>query len=104
MNPFWASLFQELRGHGRNGTLFIVVLLLLLVAAVFVVKVPEEAYRDYVLPVTVVVSILAVMWFVRGVLTTRARQRERLTGMQLSRDELDKARSKLVKGTNRKPL
>ena len=72
--------------------------------AVFATKVPEEAYRDYVLPVAVVMGGLMILWFVRSAFAARARQRERLTGMQLSRDELDKARSKLVKGTNRKPL
>jgi hypothetical protein len=104
MSPFWASLFDELRGRGRNATLFIVAALLFLSFTVIAAQIPRDVYVDYVLPVLPWAALPVGVCLLRSYLKARAPRSERLTRAQLSRDELNKARSKLVKGINRKPL
>jgi hypothetical protein len=104
MSPFWASLFEELRGRGRNGTLFIFAIAILLGLLLFAAQIPRDVYVNYVLPVLPWAGLLVAAGSVWSILKGRARRRERLQRGPLSRDELTKARSKLVKGQNRKML
>jgi hypothetical protein len=96
MNPFWAGLFENLRGRGRNATLFILVLPSLLMAAVFASQIPGEVYHNYILPGLLLVALIFLTWSVRSVLQARRRRRGRLPGGPLSDDELSKARVRLA--------
>lgn len=104
MSPFWSSLFGELSGHGRNATLFIVAVAVLIGLLLFAAQIPGAVYVDYVLPVLPWAALLVATGLVWNFFKARARRRERLARLTLSRDELNKARSKLVKGQNRKLL
>ncbi len=97
MSPFWAGLFENLRGRGRNAGLFLVVLPTLLVTTLVAVQIPDEIYHDYVIPVLPWVGALLCLFMARAILRARARRRERLRRPPLSPDELNKARTKLVK-------
>lgn len=101
MNPFWAGLFADLKGRGRNAALFILVLPTLVLLALVAGQISRETYHDYILPAGPVVALLAVGWLVKLFLNARAHRRARLNLSSLSRDELNKARAKLVK--NRRP-
>lgn len=96
MSPFWAGLFENLRGRGRNATLFIVTLPSLLMAAVFGAQIPQEVCRDYILPGLLLVGLIVLAWSVRNFLQARRRRRGRLPGGPLSDDELSKARTRLA--------
>jgi hypothetical protein len=102
MSPFWASLCEALRGRGRNGTLFLFAMALVLAALPFTARLPREIHVDYVLPTTLGVLLLLLPFCIRNWQRERARRKEKLDRGGLSRDELDKARSKLVKGQVRK--
>lgn len=93
MNPFWAGLFENLQGRGRNAALFLVALPALLIVTLIAVKIPE----DYLLPALPWIALVAAVWTTRVFLRARARSRERLGRSVLSLDEMRKARSKLVK-------
>src|SRR3989442_6560411 len=101
MNPFWAGLFENLRGRGRNAALFILVLPTLIAAAFVAAQIPESTYRNSILPALPWVGLVAATWSVRAFLRVRARNRERLARSALSHDERCKARAKLVKGQQR---
>jgi hypothetical protein len=102
MSPFWASLFAELRGRGRNATLFIFAIPIVLAALLLAARVPREAYVEYVLPAATAFALLFALALLRRIVKARSRGRSSQPA-PLSRDELTKARSKLVKDTNRKP-
>jgi 4-amino-4-deoxy-L-arabinose transferase-like glycosyltransferase len=97
MSPFWTGLFEELRGRGRNATLFIFAIAILFVLLLIAAQIPREVYVNYVLPVLPVVIALVGFGVVKTLLQARAHRRERLQRGPLSRDELNKARTKLVK-------
>ncbi|HEU5071245.1 MAG TPA: hypothetical protein VFV96_12635 [Verrucomicrobiae bacterium] len=97
MSPFWAGLFENLRGRGRNAAVFLVALACLLVATFLAARLPADAYRDYVFPVLPWLALLLAAQIIRAAWLARARRRERLVGHALSADELRKARAKLVK-------
>jgi hypothetical protein len=97
MSPFWTGLFEELRGRGRNATLFIIAVAILFVLLLIAAQIPREVYVNYVLPVLPFAATLVGIGVVRALLQARARHRERLQRGPLSRDELNKARTKLVK-------
>jgi len=97
MSPFWAGLFENLQGRGRNAALFVVALPTLLITTLIALKVPDEVFRDYLLPALPWVALVAVLWAIRAFLRIRARHRERLGRSALSLEEMRKARSKLVK-------
>lgn len=104
MSPFWGSLFDALRGRGRNAALFIAAFLLLLGFLLVTAQIPREVYTEYVLPALPFVVLLLLPWCIRSWRQAGARRRERVAQGRLSRDELNKARSKLVKGQMRKTL
>ena len=97
MNPFWAGLFENLRGRGRNAALFILVMPTLVAASFVAAQIPESTYRHTILPVLPWFGLVAVLWSVRAFLQARARSRERLARSALSSDERCKARAKLVR-------
>lgn len=97
MSPFWAGLFENLRGRGRNATLFAFVMPSLVVAAFVAAQIPESTYHDSILPVLPWAGLLMMIWLVRAFLRARARSRDRLTRSTLSLDERCKARAKLVR-------
>ena len=97
MSPFWAGLFENLQGRGRNATLFLVTLPVLLVTVLIAARIPESTYRNTILPALPWVGLVAAAWSVRSFLRARARSRERLARSALSNDERCKARAKLVR-------
>jgi len=97
MSPFWTSLGGALRGRGKNGTLFIAVVLPLVGAVLFSVQLPREIYHHYILPAFGALAAAVVLVLVRRWRLERARRQAKLEAGTLSRDELEKARSKLVK-------
>ena len=50
MSPFWAGLFENLRGRGRDAPLFMLVLPALIVALLVAAEIPEAVYRNSILP------------------------------------------------------
>jgi hypothetical protein len=97
MSHFWAGLFENLRGRGRNAALFILVMPSLVVASFVAAQIPESTYRNSILPALPWVGLAIVAWTVRALLRARARSRERLARSALSLDERCKARAKLVR-------
>jgi hypothetical protein len=97
MTPFWAGLFENLRGRGRNAALFMLVMPSLVVASFVAARIPESVYRNTILPALPWVGLILVVWSVRVFLRARARSRERLARSTLSHDERCKARAKLVR-------
>jgi hypothetical protein len=91
MSPFWSSLFQHQKDHGRNATTFIVAL------AAFVCALPLLGVFTRFAPIAVpLVSAIVLAWtafFIRRLIVNR---RRRVQFSPLSVDELRKARSKLV--------
>jgi hypothetical protein len=97
MSPFWAGLFENLRGRGRNAAVFLVALTCLLIALLMAARIPADVWRDYIFPVGLGLALLLAARALWVAWLARARQRERLAGHALSADELHKARAKLVK-------
>ena len=97
MNSFWAGLFENLQGRGRNATLFILVVPTLVIAAFVAVRMPESTYGNTRLFALPCAGLVVTAWAVRACLRARARSRERLARSALSNDERCKARAKLVK-------
>jgi len=97
MSPFWAGLFENLRGRGRNAPLFVLVLPPLIVALLVAALIPESVYRNSILPALPWVCLVGAVWFTRAYLRESARRRERLGRSTLSDDERCKARAKLVR-------
>ena len=97
MSPFWAGLFENLHGRGRNAGLFLVVLPVLLITAVILARMPEDIFLHYALPGLAGLMIVGAALLTREWLQARARAKERLARRALSTDELRKARMKLVR-------
>lgn len=99
MSPFWNSLFDHLRGCGRNATIFMLALagffgLLIAAATIY-----QTRIWQYVVPA---LPAIGLVWACKAI--QRARRPERLQRSPLSCDELRVARSKLVKARNAKSL
>jgi predicted MFS family arabinose efflux permease len=90
---FWSDVFEYFKDRRIAGVFFgtLLLLLILLPAGALLIKI---AGWTYVLPGTIVVAITLV---VRAILRMRAYGRERYKSSPLSRDELKKARSKLLR-------
>ncbi|MEY4384912.1 MAG: hypothetical protein RLY20_195 [Verrucomicrobiota bacterium] len=97
MSPFWAGLFENLQGRGRNAGLFLVVLPTLLIAAVILARMPEDVFLHYALPGLAGLILLGTLLLLREWMHARARAKERVARRELSADELRKARMKLVR-------
>lgn len=104
MSPFWTSINDELDKRGRTAMLFIFAILIGFSLLLFAVQIPRAVYVDYGLPGLPWAGLLVAVGLVKGFLKSRTRSREQLGRSTLSRDEWNKARSKLVKIQNRKML
>ncbi len=98
MSPFWGEFFRELRGRGRNATIFIIALGAVLVLTCIGVAIYSSELR---IPIIVFTSgpmifYVTVRWRRFRKLRARARLLQPLG--PLSRDELRVARSKLTDG------
>lgn len=97
MSPFWGSFFENVRGRGRNATLFLAVLAILfltLLAGMFQTSKDLLQYADTI--VAVIVVFLGA-WFCLAIHKARVHDRDRFQHRPLSRDELKVARSKLLR-------
>lgn len=97
MSPFWAGLFENLRGRGRSATLFILVLPALIIAAFVAARIPDTVYHESILPALPWVGLLMAVLGGRAFWRERVRCRARLGRTALSDDERCKARAKLVR-------
>jgi hypothetical protein len=97
MSPFWGSFFENVRGRGRNATLFLVVLAILFFA-LFASMIPSS--RDLLQFADAVIAgivVFLVAWFCVAAHKARERNRDRFSRRPLSCDELRVARSKLLR-------
>jgi O-antigen/teichoic acid export membrane protein len=101
MSPFWATMLDELRGRGRNGTLFLGVVLLLVFSALGAAAL-SKSRQDYILPVFLCLSALLLAVIGRAFWRAFTRKHERGSVGYLSCDELSKARSKLMNNQRRR--
>ena len=92
MDSFWDNLIGHFKT--RSAGLFVPVLLaffgLIILGGIIYDKVPHEVFFAGLTAIGLV-ALMLVWWAVR-----RARRRGRYDSSPLSRDEMDKARSKLV--------
>jgi hypothetical protein len=103
MNPFWGNVWDYVKDR-RYAMIFFGTLLALvglLIAGLILCQV-FSAYHleDYLENVLPGLSVLFLLWLWRQVRRVQARRRERKKGYKispLSRDELNKARSKLIR-------
>lgn len=98
MSPFWGEFFRELKGRGRNATIFIIALGAVLVLTCVGVAIYSSELR---IPIIIFAAGPLVFYVtVRWVRYRKLRARVRLLQPlgPLSRDELRVARSKLTDG------
>jgi hypothetical protein len=99
MNSFWGNRYDSFKDR-RYGGLFVstvlaFIALLVLGAAIGLFN--QQIYFPYLLPG---IGLLTAAWIWRGLHRARAERKKRLQYSPLSRDELHKARSKLVGNQN----
>ena len=100
MNYFWGNVFEYFKDRRVAGIFFctlMVLLALLLVGAILFQAIGEENLRtgfNYSLPFLIA---LFFIWIWRCIQRARTRSRDRYKISPLSRDELRKARSKLMR-------
>jgi len=108
MSPFWVGLFENLRGRGRNATLFLIALAaliaVLLVSGVLSAILSSKEFGDYARIVLAVIGTVVVIWCGRAFWRSFFGKRDRSNISQLSSDELTKARSKLLRNQKRGSL
>ena len=100
VNSFWSRLYDNFKDR-RYGILFFGTLALVfgfLIVGVFICE-AAQAYEleKYLTAAAVGAGLLFMVWVGRGIVQMRVRKYERLRFPPLSRDEMQKARSKLVK-------
>jgi len=107
MNSFWSNLYDQYRDR-RYAALFLAILVIflglsILGVALYLHTSPLDWSEGFVaVCFGVGVFVAALVW--RAIRSARARRRNLPTSSPLSRDELSKARSKLVKGQNFKKI
>jgi len=98
MSPFWTSLSERLKDHGRDATLFLVVLagfvVLALIAAISISRTDVGKVIAPALPLAAIFILTWAGFSIRRALINRRRRRQY---PPLSDDELQKARSKLTR-------
>jgi len=102
MSPFWSTMLSELRGRGRSGTLFLGVVFLLVSLAMFASVLSEDFLRSRVMPVVIVLGAFLLMFVGRTLWRALMGKHARGAVGELSCDELNKARSKLVNRQTRR--
>ena len=99
MNSFFENLYDSVKDR-RYGMLFFTTFLGFLVLVVFGTMIfaiaGANGWGDFILPALPGIGIFIVVLGWRLIRRTRKRRRERLQYPPMSRDELRKARSKLV--------
>lgn len=105
MSSHWNNPYDTFKDR-RYGALFLGTFLalmgLLALGGMMAAIIGRFDLPVYFLPILPGVGLLAAAWIWRRIRQERAQQRERLRRGPLSRDELRVARSKLMKGQNRK--
>jgi Na+-driven multidrug efflux pump len=100
MNYFWGNVFEYFKDRRGPAVFFIsllVLLVLLFIGAAILQGIGAENLWTgfkYSLPVT---GVVLAIWIWRSVRRARARSRDRYKISPLSRDEMRKARSKLMR-------
>jgi len=104
MNSIWSNLYDKFKDR-RYGALFFVSLLsvfgLLLLAVILGQIIGPANLEAYFLRALPVAGILMVVLIWRAIRRARAQRGKRFKREELSRDEIRKARSKLVKSSSR---
>jgi len=100
MNYFWGNVFDYFKDRRVAGVFFgtlMVLPVVLFIGAILFQAIGAENLKvalKYSIPI---VAGLLLLWIWRSILRARARRRDRYKISPLSRDELRKARSKLMK-------
>ena len=98
MNSIWNNLYDKCKDR-RYGVLFFIslgsVFGMCLAALIMAHIIGSSNLEGYFLPTLPATGILVVVWIVRTI--RQSRQRARYEILPLSRDEICKARSKLVR-------
>lgn len=94
MSPFWGSFAEQFRGTGRNATIFVIIFALLIVGVIIATVTHLFQYADQILAIF---SIFFVIRICVAVSKIRKQRDDQFRRQPLSRDELQKARSKLVR-------
>jgi len=102
MNSFWANVYDAVKDR-RYGMLFFCTFFAVLALVVMSVITEqaiqangwEDAWKTYVMPSLIGIGVIAVGISWQMARKARKRRRQRLEWAALSRDEMDKARSKL---------
>jgi hypothetical protein len=100
MNYFWGNICEYFKDRRFAsvffGTLFFLVVALALGSLVYQVVGPDNLKTSF-LYASPVMAVLLVVWIWRSIAQARARRRDRYKISPLSRDEMRKARSKLMR-------
>ena len=97
MNCFWSGFFGQLRECGRGATWFLVTLGGLFVLLVMTALAIQSGHEKEVIGIAAVGGVLLACHVAKVIRRAILWRRHRLKFPQLSRDELNKARSKLMK-------
>ena len=100
MNYFWGNVFEYFKDRRIAGMFFgtlMVLLVLLFIGAILVQSIGAENLRTGLVYASPIATGLFLIWIWRAILRARARRRDRYKISPLSRDELRKARSKLMR-------
>lgn len=104
MSPFWSTMLSELRGRGRSGMLFLGVVFLLVSLAMFASVLSADFLHSQVMPAVLVFVGFALAFLGRALWRALMSKHARGAVGELSCDELNKARSKLMnRPTRRSP-
>lgn len=105
MNPFWSSLYDWSKDRRYAAVFFVTLVLFLGLAVPAVIFCLQSSTLDfseaYLLPITCVLAG-ALVWIIIRYLRTQRQDSSKYS--PLSRDELTKARSKLLKNQRLKKL
>jgi hypothetical protein len=96
MSPFWSTFLCELRGRGRNGILFMGVVLVLVSLAMVAAMLSTDLLHNLILPVVLGFGVILLVLLGRAFWRACTRKYEHGPVGELSCDELNKARSKLM--------
>jgi hypothetical protein len=99
MNPIWSNLYDSIKDRRYAGLFFVIFFglfgLLALVAAICGIVIEFDLQKYFLLALPGVgILIIALVW--RTIRKARARRGEKFQRQEMARDEIHKARSKLV--------
>src|SRR5882724_575537 len=97
MNCFWSGFFNQLHDCGRGATWFLVTLGGFFVLMVLAAVALQKGHEDTVISLAAIGGVLIIYHLAVAIRRAIQWRRHRLKFPQLSRDELNKARSKLTK-------